>query len=147
MKNKELFDKTVSILVKSYFDNTLQKGSCAACAVGNIVAANMGLTYAKDSKGIYTYRDTNSWWNSVFSTVGGTQTKRPHRIFGCSKRQIDSTGYHWEDLAKIEFAFETASNDEGDEGMFLGLMAVIDVLCEIHECEENKEETKLLFNN
>lgn len=42
MKRPELYQKTVDILVKAYFDDTLQHGNCYACAVGNIIAGNCG---------------------------------------------------------------------------------------------------------
>jgi len=56
------------------------------------------------------------------------------------------------DLAKIEFAFESAPHtcDESDETnaewMFNGLMAVVDVLAEIHNVNlEVKESAKAMF--
>lgn len=148
MKNKELFTKTVNILVDAYFKNTLQHGSCAACAVGNIIACNMGLKISEDlcfweKKGKTIYSD----WDNVFVTTREGQEINPKEYFGEAKKQIDSTGYTWQELAKVEFAFETA--DEGnseDDYMFNGLMSVCDVLIEIHEGNEAEKETaKQLF--
>ena len=69
------------------------------------------------------------------------------------KRHIDASGYSWRELAKIEAAFESmAEYDDGDndinidQSMFNGLMAVVDVLAEIHEISlETTNETKKLF--
>jgi hypothetical protein len=105
MKNQELFNRSISILVKAYLDGTLEKGSCCACAVGNLVSGNMGRKF-----------DNELWadgfsplWDSVFMTSAGEQTICPRMLdFPEVKAQIDATGYPWEDLAKIEYAFETA---------------------------------------
>jgi hypothetical protein len=64
-----------------------------------------------------------------------------------AKFEIDSTGYSVKDLAKIEFAFETAQKgNTEDDWMFNGLMAVIDVLAEIHNIDLiTVKEAKELF--
>jgi hypothetical protein len=66
---------------------------------------------------------------------------------GKSKELIDSTGYTVYELARIEEAFEDVdSNCTNDEWMFNGLMAVIEVLAEIHGIDlKQKEEAKALF--
>src|SRR5688572_25079170 len=48
MKNKPLYHKTVDILVQAYFDDTLVSGHQCGCAVGNLVAANMGIRLIKN---------------------------------------------------------------------------------------------------
>lgn len=69
------------------------------------------------------------------------------QIIRAAYLMIDQTGYSEVELAKIEFAFESA--DEGsteDENMFNGLMAVVDVLAEIHGVDlTSKEQAKKLF--
>ena len=141
MKNKELFTKTVNILVDAYFKNTLQHGNCAACAVGNIIACNMGIKFRISTvcDGFYTWDGLKVSWNKVFVT--------PFNYEGEAKEQIDSTGYTWQELAKVEFAFETAYVGKSeDDYMFNGLMAVVDVLIEIHEGNETEKVTaKELF--
>lgn len=149
MKNQELFENTVGILVKAYQNDTLRHGNCVACAVGNIVAANLGIC---DIQNPFEWRekaqevpDIVSGWSSVFMTgiQSKKQTVRPEILDfdKTAKLQIDSTGYTWQELAKVEYAFETASKgNNDDEWMFNGLLAVYDVLCEIHEV--NKDEVK-----
>lgn len=140
MIKEELYHKTVDILVKAYFDDTLKHGNCVACAVGNII--NHYRPFTSEEKTNLQYRI--SGWSSVFCTLGAghpdqEQVILPRNYKGDSKEQIDSTGYTWQELAKIEFYFETAPQGKSeDEWMFNGLMAVIDVLDEIHENKDTK---------
>jgi hypothetical protein len=145
MKNKELFDKTIGILVNAYLNNTLVHNNCCACAVGNIIAANMQIKYDPYLK--WTGRQLA--WSKVFVSMPfkSDQIQRPWAYTGNAKEQIDATGYAWTDLALIEAAFERAPKGTNkDERMFNGLMAVVDVLCQIHELDEKtKRVTKELF--
>jgi len=157
MKNEELFHKTVAILVKAYLNNTLEHGNCCACAVGNIIAANLRISINPVSDRMI----KNGWersqplWQSVFQTDARAhhQLKDFSKFTGLAKKQILVSGYSLEQLMQIEFAFETAPDmadydftSLDDTWMYNGLMAVIDVLCEIHEMnEEVKQETKALF--
>ncbi len=117
MKNEQLYHKTVNTLVEAYFKDELAHGKCNACAVRNICGF--------------------SEWKWVFCTDPEGQKIRPdfynRNLDGC-KDLIDSTGYTWQELAKIEYAFETAPRGNSDEDwMFNGLMAVVEVLDIIHE--------------
>lgn len=51
MKNKELFDKTIGILVNAYLNDTLENANCHACAVGNLVATNCGYEMIQSENG------------------------------------------------------------------------------------------------
>jgi hypothetical protein len=145
MKRKELFDKTVAILVNAYINNTLVHNNCCACAVGNIIAANMQIKYDPYLKWI----GRQLAWSKVFVTMPfkSEQVQRPWAYNGSAKEQIDATGYSWPELALMEAAFESApKHTTGDERMFRGLMAVIDVLGQLHGLnEEAKHATKALF--
>jgi hypothetical protein len=123
MKNEALYNKTVDILVKAYFNDTLVHGKCNMCAVGNLCGGEY-------------------LWGRLFRTEHGVQyfgnamleyygIKYDSNKMIEGLRQIDNTGYSLLELAKIEFAFESASG-EGDWS-FNGLMAVIEVLDQIHE--------------
>jgi hypothetical protein len=147
------FNYTVNVLVQAYLNGTLEHCNCSACAVGNIIAdvkkvepvlfCNQGDDYTnRFSDG------SKPLWNYLFcSTVPGKQDVSPSAYFGEVKSEIDSTGYTWQELAKIEYAFELHRNpSDEDTAMFNGLMAVVDVLAEIHEISlEQKEQAKLLF--
>lgn len=144
MKNEKLFSETIDILVKAYMNGTLIHGNCSACAVGNIVASRCDYKFQKTRQGVF-WQHYVSMWNNVFITSFGSQKVYPGYYRGEAKEQIDSTGYTWQELAVIEKAFEFQNYHGSDADGYKGLMAVVDVLCEIHECEEVKEETKALF--
>lgn len=138
MKNKELFDRTIAILVKAYQNDTLRHGSCAACAVGNLIAGNTGInikTYNNDADWeTDTYRSSD--WYTVLM-FGKTPTIDV-------ENQITSTGYSISDLLRIENAFESVGFN--DDRMFSGLMSVCDTLMEIHEAGEVEiQEAKSMF--
>lgn len=145
MKNKALFDKTIKILVNAYLSNTLVHNNCCACAVGNIIAANMQIKYDPYLKWV----GKQLAWSTVFVTMRSKteQTQRPWAYTGNAKEQIDATGYTWQELALVESAFERAPlGNNNEERMFNGLMAVVDALCQIHGMtEETKQVTKELF--
>ncbi len=154
MINKPLYDKTISILVKAYLNDTLQPNNCWACAVGNLVAANANKSYYKTlsiwNKDGFSYKWVDSdvsevvWYKAVY-TVKGSQCIVEDNYTGEIKRQIESTGYNLQEVAKIEFAFESGSGGRY-ENMINGLMAVVEVLGQIHEVsKELTEETKLMF--
>lgn len=147
MKNKELFNRTVAVLVKAYQNDTLQHGSCCACAVGNLVAAAKGVKIISKSR--WEGDDQPSW-----GFVHRTTTDDKQLFFrGLNQRiekgmeEIKLTGYEYHETAKIELAFETADKGNNKEDrMFNGLMAVVDCLMLIHEANaEEVQEAKLLF--
>jgi hypothetical protein len=152
----ERFNDTVSILVKAYFNGTLKHKDCSMCAVGNIcAAAGFPQTYEKGHKSIGIHDAPHAaHWGLVFMTDADDldigQTIYPDRYYGNAKIVIDATGYTWQELARIEFAFESAPSElktEDDETwMFNGLMAVVSVLGEIHGIDlETTESAKLQF--
>lgn len=137
------FTQTVNVLVQAYLNDSLRHGSCDACAVGNLIDYRRPLTI-KEKK---LMRDHTAGWNKVFCTFNYKKGQEIHEVNynGLAKKQIESTGYHWRELAQIEFAFERHRFDNGD-AMFNGLMAVVDVLAEIHKVDLSvKENAKLLF--
>lgn len=145
MKNQELFNKTISILVKAYFDGYLEATDCAACAVGNLVSANLGyerleMNMFKDKSG----KAIRVVWDEIVWVIRGDD----HVITNAkeAKRQVDSTGYTGEQLMHIELAFlnDKASYDKMDN--FDRLMCVCDCLMKIHEATESEiAESKSLF--
>lgn len=142
MKNNELFERTVGILADAYKNGELTRGSCHACAVGNLVCGNM---YNGDRAAwLQENRVWGASWADVFMTgpkvinmegerIEVEQNMWIERYEGKAKAEIDSTGYSVKDLASIEYAFESAS-EEGDEELN-GLYAVYERLCEIHELD------------
>jgi len=147
---KATFEHSVDILVKAYMNDTLAHGYCPACAVGNLCAAAKNF-YVIRSEGICSKFEWTSKrsggvfipsWDDVFITINGVQRITPSAYFGIAKEEIDATGYSWQELARIEWAFESADRDYSeDEWMFNGLMAVVDVLAEIHGVSLEAKET------
>jgi hypothetical protein len=143
MRNElEKFHHTVGILVKAYLNDTLKHTNCYACAVGNIIADSLNLKFRR-VKGMWhelnwDSEDVEAYWYTYLS--GGHKTEE-------AIEQILATGYSVEEIIKIEKAFEGCDyNDSDEQWMFNGLMAVVDVLADIHKVDLSvKEEAKALF--
>lgn len=128
MKREEIYHKSVNILVQAYFNDELVKGDCAKCAVGNLLKSDL--------------------WANVFATTGGIQyymSNVSYVPYILGLETIRASDYSLEELMKIEYTFETSFI--GEDPMFNSLMAVIDVLDEIHENkdEEVSQATKQKF--
>jgi len=157
---KATFENTVNILVKAYINETLEHANCAACAVGNLIAHAKGVIpiLMDDTNYGELYHWSNGeepLWQRVFCTHSAYQQIHPDQYFGTAKEQIDITGYSWEQLARIEEAFESKSdriniNHQSrkykDKLQFNGLMAVVTVLAEIHGVDlETAENARKMF--
>lgn len=152
MKNPELYARTCEILYQAYFNDTLRHHNCYACAVGNIVAANLGLRFETSPvPGFELYKESwslnwegyPSYAKALTSSVdlGAvwyqpiSKNRDPETVL--EDRQIAATGYSVAELRQIEQAFEQCTR-EGDY-MFNGLVAVLDCLKTIHEAEEDQQ--------
>jgi hypothetical protein len=148
---KPTFEQTVDVLVRAYMNDELAHRICSACAVGNIVAAALG-TRPKVIGGPTVFD------NNLFED--GTRTDWYDAMIGSHCRGIDQihkTGYTVSEIKQIEHAFEHAPGEPEGDGMFPGkttdpvwmfngLMAVVDVLAEIHGVDLTaKESAKLQF--
>ncbi len=154
MIKEQLYHKTVDILVQAYFNDTLKHSDCCACAVGNIIAANLGYNIKNNEDSRYPMvwvdgggcklpypgsgKDSFGWGAAIVEGVNENHN------YGEAKKQIDASGYSIYELAYIEKAFESANKEfffgddpPSDEIMFKGLMEVINILDQIHE---NKDE-------
>lgn len=137
MKTQPTFEKTVDVLVKAYLNDTLEHGNCSACAVGNIVVSTLGYSYHRREGVLFALEIKNydNWYSYLL-----------YRNSEYGLNQIKATGYTLEDIINIEMAFESAAGNSRDEMMFNGLIAVVDVLGDIHGIDlEKKEAAKLLF--
>ena len=152
MKTSERFNIAIKALVQAFLQGTLFKGYCSTCAVGNIISYHKGIKLSS-CYDIMLEKDgteENTKWFDVFGTTRQDQFIYPHKYVNEAKEQIDSTGYTWQELAKIEYVFETNTKippdnyteytlKEIDKDQFNGLMAVVDVLCEIEGITEVQE--------
>jgi len=148
---KATFNHSVDVLIKAFLNNTLQHGDCHACAVGNLIADACGIKYYKNFVGEQKWDRLSPSWQVVFATNMNTNKQdideRFYLLNPNAKYQIDSTGYSWRELARIEYAFETADRGNSySDYMFNGLMDVVDVLAEIHGIDMSvKNDAKKLF--
>lgn len=137
MTQIEKFNDTVSILVKAYLNDTLEHSNYCGCAVGNILAHHVGAELIDTHKP----EGRRFRWNHK-KYYGGEWYCAPR--VGDVNHLVKESGYSFDDIYKIEKAFEGASRI-GD-WMFNGLVAVVDVLAEIHSVDLTaKENAKLLF--
>lgn len=141
--NIEKFNETVSILVKAYMNDELRHQDCQACVVGNLCGGNWlwRFLFMTCESGIQAPTTINSIW---LRTIGFESVDE---LLSAANNVCLSTGYTVEQLAKIEFAFESTPRvEDEDEWMFNGLMAVVSVLAEIHGVSlDVSEDARKLF--
>jgi hypothetical protein len=133
MNQQEHFNRSVAVLVKAFFEGELEAARCAACACGNLVAAANGYKIEN-----YDWHDADGSrllpmaWYDVNRFTAEQLDARYTTEEGF--RQIASTGYTPEQFCAIEAAFMDNVGCEGTEN-FNGLMAVVDVLADIHSID------------
>lgn len=154
-------EKAIDIFLDAVNSGTLAKGTCAACAVGNLVAHGMNGTISK-VKSQHGDHDAfksdveNSNWAYAFTTSEGDQT-----IYGgylndpLVLSNVEATDFTIKELAKIEFAFETntkirftkyhlATPKQIRADQIKGLEAVINVMMTF---DDVKADVKEVFTN
>lgn len=151
------FNNAIDALVYAFFNDTLAKGDCKFCAVGNICAAAYGVKpdlSAKWQKPIIgEYKDNpfhyDDWSDIVWQDIFSAPSERER-----AEVMIGATGYSANELWLIEEAFEdntkiliqmysSKAKSEIMQDQYNGLMAVVDVLCEIEGIEDPTEYKQL----
>jgi hypothetical protein len=146
IKKNFTFDHSVWVLTKAYLNGNLQNGNCAACAVGNLIADALGirvtrLITAKDHEHYGHPGNRLIWVGAEPNWLGALFGKRDDDFadeHGYSRdEQLAATGYSLDELSSIEVAFESARRMNyficlPAEATYQGLLAVVDVLAEIH---------------
>ena len=129
---------SIEVLQMAYLHGTLTAGDCVACAVGNLVAAS-------------SYEGHSFDWRFVFCTQNnaqlffGPKDKDFGKYYPIGLQAIEATGYSVAELARIEYAFETAIRREDalrmprHESQWISLQAVLKVLFDIEGIEYNQE--------
>lgn len=118
----------MDVLVRAFFDGTLQPINPCACAVGNLICAANGLAMQARPSGRIVSPATG--WMGLIRGV----KPRPDddKMLGW----LANTGYALRELNRIERAFEGGAILAGDLDETVrahsGLMAVLDVLFDIH---------------
>ncbi len=136
MNRPEVYQKSVDVLAKAYVDGRLDKLDCAACAVGNLVAAGCG----------YKIIGYNKYLGSdgIVRTPDWLFIVREWNLNKEGVMEVNSTGYDKNELTRIERAFMYPPEHltcEYDE-QYHGLMAVLKVLDEIHEVTDQAVSIK-----
>lgn len=145
------FNHSVNVLVRAFMNNTLEHTNCYACAVGNLVADANKLDYSKTgfNGGLVAHRRNEKRVFPMFwlNPIGAPGCIEEEFVTNDVLLECETTGYSVYELALIEKAFEGAEEGKSDdEWMFNGLMAVVDVLADIHGIDLTvREETKKLF--
>lgn len=142
MKNKELFDKSVAILVNSYHRGTLEHRNGCGCGVGNLIAGHLGINIEfeafspepviiwRDPKGRFGFNIPH--WLSVHSYGHMKERERGDlNGYNLGLKQIAGTGYTPQETCALEGAFESCYPYDKDG--YHGLMNMVDTLTKIHE--------------
>lgn len=149
------FQKVYDILINAFFTGTLAKGTCTACAVGNIVtAAQNGKVIKVEDYFKSTIPTGNFVWSNIFYTANGEQKNYIDRYPKKCEELKKLTSYTAEELAEIEYTFETNTNIKFDyyhqhteqkilEDQYNGLVAVFDVLMRLDNITEVEPQKKL----
>ena len=135
--------KAIDILLDAYNENRLEANDCEACAVGNLVA--YGLPKDLDEN---LYLKLNYKWSDLFHTfmmeqqINKGALRDPFVV-----KSIEATDFTWEELAKIEFAFESTfhkyniiDRKSKKESQLKALEEVVKVMMSFDEIEEKIEE-------
>lgn len=138
----------IDIFLDAINDGTLAKGTCIACAVGNLVAKGLDAKIVKSNNcaNYFACTEENTHWSNLFvttsSSVSGTigQVIRRDCIDDPDVvKNISATEFTWQELAKIEYAFETNTKIHNNEynsykkkeiraDQINGLKAVVEVM-------------------
>lgn len=126
------FEKSMDVLVKAYFNDTLEDKNCQACAVGNLVCSAMGYKYHCSEMGLLDTGKRMNWFAGLY--------RDPIYDFDANnlEKELDAIGYSLDEVRKIEKSFEQGAA-YGD--IFAGLMAVLEVLAEIHGVDLTAKES------
>ena len=166
----ERVQKAIDIFLDAINKGILAKGSCRACAVGNLVAHGLGvelkISGVNSYPVIYASKDNTAWGTLFFTNSSGDQvvaTKEelesirnsyPEELESAFNN-IKATDFTLEELMKIENAFETNTEIFLDEyyshskqqirkDQIKGLEAVVKVMMTF---DDIKEDVKEVFTN
>ncbi len=162
----ERFKNAYDALYGAFMDGNLSKGTCTACAVGNIIAHSLNGKIIKEYIDFHGSILTdfkcdvnNTFWSQIFITINFEQFLIEDTVGYEDKiKKIKQlTGYDYIELSEIEYAFETntkicftkyckKTDLEIMEDQFDGLMAVMDVMIKLDEIKDG-DVYKQTFKN
>lgn len=151
-------ENAIDVFLDALNEGTLAKGSCIACAVGNLVASGLNgkILSIKDDFGQLDFKCTvdNLSWSDLFITSFDGQ-----HIYEDSLKDkkvlhnIDATDFSWQELAQIENTFEknckinyhsycVHTKEEIRKDQIKGLEAVVQLMLTF---DEDKTDVKKVF--
>lgn len=151
----ERIKKAIDIFLDAINEGTLAKGTCRACAVGNLVAHGLEGKITINENNHFSCSESNIQWRFLFITdeynIQNIDERGLDNPF--VQKNIEATDFTWKELAQIEYAFETNSEINFREYRFYskkeiradqikGLEAVIKVMLTF---DESKEDVKEVF--
>lgn len=153
------FQKAYDSLVRAFFEDTLAKGTCIACACGNIIFDAVGervtaedmIAEDKDMARCEKRDRAFELWGNKRNMRQGLWKAEPQ-----FEGVINEAGYTTEEFAAIENAFEgntripyhmyrIIAEKEVLEDQYRGLCAVVDVLLELDKDSGSPDELKQKF--
>lgn len=146
--------RAINIFLDALNEGTLAKGTCTACAVGNLVSAGMGGKILPKQDPLYLICDKpNSNWGKAFSSTGtGKQIVNPNGFADPYVQDcIESTEFSAKELMIIENTFEKNthityqfyydySKEAVREDQINGLKAVVEAMMTFDNCKEPVQE-------
>ena len=133
----------IDVFLDALNNGTLAKGTCVACAVGNLVAHDIGVKIFKNQYEDFDTKNSLSWaWSNLFLTVSGKQNinfDKNSKHYKNGIKSISYTEFTIDELKRIEFVFETNtkihyrdykyfSNKEIFQDQLKGLEAVVKIM-------------------
>lgn len=134
----------VDAITKAYTNDTLQFRNDCGCAVGHLIAHNMGIGVILDEDGKAVWDHRTPVWSEVF--LCGVDLAPIDSVLGAPE-QIMSTGYTIDELKRIEWAFETTIDSSYDfntaerfyqqECLWAGMMLALEEVRAIEDVDED----------
>jgi len=145
--------KSIDIFLDAVNNNTLAKGSCITCAVGNLVAHGLNgeVTYDSSRK-IFSCSVDNTSWSRAFFTNEFNQEVNDDGFFNINViKNVEATDFTTEELMAIEYAFETntlihfanyhnCKLEDIRKDQIRGLEAVINVMMDFDDVNADVKE-------
>jgi len=142
----------IEVFLKAIDKGTLAKGTCVACAVGNLVAHGMGAEIVNIKlTGDFKCSENNAYWYDLI-VYPSKELDETYLQDSNVLSNIESTEFTWEELKQIENAFENNtkimcinyfyhSESEILDDQIKGLEAVIKVMLSFsNDAETNVKE-------
>jgi hypothetical protein len=138
--NVPSFDNSVKVLTQAYLNNQIVNDNCSACAVGNLIAYALHISYVRflnddlPIRALCWLGSSPRWGFVLRGTLKESDNEQPGYS---AQEQIAATGYTLAQLTLLEDAFEwplglNRNTCTNAERTYQGLLAVVVELAKIH---------------